>query len=159
MKAWWSQVQTRFASLNRREQRLVLGAGLFVLLALVWWLALEPALQGRARLNQQLPALRLQASELAGLAAQGRIVTASTSTPLPESLAASLAAAGFDAGSTEKIDEQRLRVRLNNVDYARIVRWMAESRTSLGAQLESASISAQEPGRVNAELVFRRTGL
>jgi general secretion pathway protein M len=155
MKAWWSQVQTRFDSLNRREQRLVLGAGLFVLLALVWWLALEPALQGRARLNQQLPALRLQASELAGLAAQGNPYRRVSKSDGLDSLSASLTTAGFDAKSAERIDEERVRVKLSQVDYGRVLAWIAETRT-LETRLESASISLQEPGRVNVELIFQR---
>lgn len=158
MKAWWLAGLERFSALNSRERQLVLAAGLVVFLALLWWVALEPALRGRARLAQQLPALRLQASELAGLTAQGRISRTDLSTDLSENLGASLAAAGFEARSAEKIDEQRLRVRLNNVDYTRVARWMSESRTN-GLQLESASMVLQEPGRVNADLVFRRSAL
>jgi len=155
MKAWWLAGLERFSALNSRERRLVLAAGLFVLLAMLWWIALEPALSGRARLAQQLPSLRLQASELAGLAAQGNQYRRVSKSDGLDSLSASLTTAGFEARSAEKIDEERVRVRLNQVDYGRVLAWMAETRT-LETRLESASISLQEPGRVNVELIFQR---
>ena len=155
MKAWWLAGLERFSALNSRERQLVLAAGLVVFLALLWWVGLEPALNGRARLAQQLPALRLQASELAGLAAQGNPYRRVSKSDGLDSLSASLTTAGFDAKSAERIDEERVRVKLSQVDYGRVLAWIAETRT-LETRLESASISLQEPGRVNVELIFQR---
>lgn len=157
MKAWWLAGLERFSALNSRERQLVLAAGLVVFLALLWWVGLEPALNGRARLAQQLPALRLQASELAGLAAQANPYRRVGKSDGLDSLSASLTTAGFDAKSAERIDEERVRVKLSQVDYGRVLAWIVESRSSLETRLESASISWQGSGRVNVELVFQRS--
>lgn len=156
MKAFWLATQSRWSVLSQREQRWVMAASLTVLLGLVWWVAIEPALNGRARLSQQLPGLRLQASELAGLAEQGGIRRTASKTDLLGSISASLNAAGLDEQAAEPIDQERVRVRLNSTDYSPIVRWMAETQALNGVRLESATMTLLEPGRVNAELVFQR---
>jgi type II secretory pathway component PulM len=156
MKAFWMAAQSRWFSLSQREQRWVMAAVFTVLLGLVWWVAIEPALKGRARLSQQLPGLRLQASELAGLAAQGGIRRTVNKTDLLGSLSAGLITAGLDAQAAEAIDQERVRVRLSSVEYGDIVGWMAATQTLGDVRLESASITLLEPGRVNAELLFQR---
>jgi type II secretory pathway component PulM len=156
VKAFWIAAQSHWFALSQREQRWVMAAALTVLLGLVWWVAIEPALTGRARLSQLQPGLRLQASELAGLAAQGGIRRTVNNTDLLGSLSAGLITAGFDAQAAEAINQERVRVRLNSVDYSDIVGWLAATQALGDVRLESASITLLEPGRVNAELLFQR---
>jgi general secretion pathway protein M len=157
MKALWLTLLARWTASSLREQRLIAIAAMIVFCALVWWVAIEPAFNGRARLNQQLPDLRLQASELAGLAAQGSIrpVFGKTS-DLIDRLRATLNAAGFDPNSAEAVDQERVLVRLSAINYARVISWLAGLKAGHGAHLESATVTLQEPGRVEAELVFQR---
>ena len=55
------------------QERRYLAAGFgVILLALVYTGLIEPAVEGRARLERSLPALRQQAAELSGLAEQAR---------------------------------------------------------------------------------------
>jgi type II secretory pathway component PulM len=68
----------------------------------------------------------------------------------------SLNAAGFDAKAVELLDQDRARVRLTSADYDKLARWLDETQTASATHLESATITVQEPGRVNAELLFQR---
>jgi general secretion pathway protein M len=156
MKTFYLALQARFTAMSQRERHFVVAAGLVVLLGLVWWIAIEPALKARTRLSHELPLLRLQASELAGLAAQGTIRRSVSKTDLADSLSVSLNAAGFDAKAVELLDQDRARVRLTSADYDKLARWLDETQTASATHLESATITVQEPGRVNAELLFQR---
>jgi general secretion pathway protein M len=156
MKTLYLALQARFTAMSQRERHFVIAAGLVVLVGLVWWIAIEPALKARARLTQQLPLLRLQASELAGLATQGTIRRSVSKTDLADSLSVSLTAAGFDAKAVELLDQDRARVRLTSVDYGKLVRWLDETQAASATLLESATITLQEPSQVNAELLFQR---
>ena len=65
LRAWW-------IGLGRRERALTAVAGSFVLLALLYLVALEPAWKSRVRLDAELPRLRAQVAEIDALARRPR---------------------------------------------------------------------------------------
>ena len=148
--------QVRWSAMTQRERYAVLLAASVVGLALLWWVALEPALQGRKKLSERLPALRREAAQLAGLAQHYKNVPRATETDLAAYLNSSLAAAGFDANAAQNDANGRVVVRLAGADYGRLMNWLLEAQTQSHAQLQSANIKLAEPGRVNAEFVLAR---
>ena len=64
---------------NAKERRLLSAATVLVLLALTYWMFINPALTNKAKLEVAIPQLRLQVSEMAAMSAQyAQIATAMT---------------------------------------------------------------------------------
>lgn len=153
MKAFIAPWQARYSALTTREKRAVLCAAAALAALLSWWVAVQPAWQARARLEQTLPVLRTQAAELAGLAAQGAVRRVPPNAEPVAVLNASLSAAGFAGQPATRLDEGRIQIRLPSTDYARILRWWAEIQAQYGVRIDSVNVHLIEAGRVNAELV------
>ena len=65
VEAW----RQRWETWTQRERRMVVAMLSVVGLALVYLVLLDPALSGRAKLERDLPKLRADAGEMAGIAA------------------------------------------------------------------------------------------
>ena len=70
------QLRQRWEALAAREQRLVLGAALVVGAALLWWIALGPALSSLQLAKIQHPQLDKQLQEMQSLKAQATALAA-----------------------------------------------------------------------------------
>lgn len=69
---WMQQAQARWAQVSPREQRLVWLAAAVVLLAMLWWLALAPALRVLRSAPAQHQALDAQLLQMQRLQAQAQ---------------------------------------------------------------------------------------
>lgn len=146
-------LQTRWQSLAARERRMLALAAATIVCALLWWLALAPALQtlrqypaASAQLDAQLQrmqALRQQAQTLQqaqDVAITAAAATRSLQTHTPQLLGAS---------AQLNITGDRATVRFANVPAADLAQWLTQMRESARAmplQAEIARSAGSEAG-------------
>ena len=70
------QLRQRWEALAAREQRLVIGASVLVLAALLWWIALVPALATLRLVKSQHPQFDAQLQQMQSLKAQATMLAA-----------------------------------------------------------------------------------
>lgn len=156
---------TRSASgfMNERtpqERRLIAFGAAFLVLALLYLLLIEPALEGRAQLKKNLPALRQQTAELQTLAAEaaalGPVDAQPTAPATKETLEASLARQGLKAQNLT-VTGDFVRVQFAAVPFPAMATWLDEVRQSSRLSVSEASVTAlPEPGSVNATVTMRQ---
>lgn len=152
---WWG-------SLTPRDRRvLAIGTGV-VAVALLYLLAFEPAYQGRARLEKELPALRGQLAQmdalsgevrrLAGQATQG----ADSPQQLRTQLEASIAAAGLKGSLSQlTLSGELIDLRFKGVPFAAWLSWFDTALRE--TRLRAVDIAIERdgaPGTVSARLTL-----
>jgi len=163
MKQWKARGMSFWRARTQRE-RGVLSIGLMLLLAvLVWLVLLDPAWQGRAQLQKELPVLREQRAQLQSMArevtkaANSAAVPASTPTPLSrQMLESSLAQKSLRAQSLEHNGEL-VRLKLSDASFAALVEWLGEMQNNRQLVVTDANVVATEKlDKVNATLSLRQ---
>lgn len=151
----------RFWTERTSRERWILGVGSsLLLLVLCWLLLIDPALQGRARWKQALPALRADYAQMQSLAQQALAAPAPSATaPLPPDRAAmerSLAAHGLKAQSLNA-GEGGVRIALTDVSFSALIDWVQQVQRDAQLVVTEADITARERiDRVDANLSLRR---
>ena len=155
-------LQDYWSARNPRERRLIAIALWTVVLAVLYLLLLEPAINGRAQLTKELPALRQQVLQMQSMARELKAApaaAASESAAQPvtrESMEAALGRAGLKAQSIS-VSGEFIRLQLNDVSFASLVGWLDEAGKTLRISVVEASIVAQpQSDRVNATLTLRQ---
>jgi general secretion pathway protein M len=145
-----------------REKSILVTGAAFVVAALIYLLAIEPAVTGIARLERGLPQARAQAAKLDALLAEvkglrSRAQVASLSPQ--ESRAAvekSLTTAGLKAARVVPLSDGDLQLTFANVPYAQWSVWLAGVERELGGRATSVNATATgTPGNVDVELALR----
>lgn len=148
----------RWHAMTEREQRMVAIAIAAVAAALVWFVAIEPALDGTQRIEKALPRVRAQAAEVAGLAqlaAQRPATTRRASGDLRAAIQASLD--GLPTKPTVASNGTVVTVKFEGASYPQVAQWAGRALRESGAHIETASVTAgAEPGRATIELGFAR---
>jgi len=146
--AWWS-------ALALRERRLVLAAAGLVAAALLWALALAPALRTLASAPAQLAAAEAQAQQMQALATEAASLRAVAPVPLAQAQAALQAATGR-LGEAAKLSLQgeRAVVTLKGLGSDQLAGWLAEARAGARARVVEASLSQSAPGRYDGSLTL-----
>ena len=153
-------VQAFWQERDLRERKILAFAALFLVLALVYLLLIDPPLSGRARLEKSLPALRLQNAELQGLAAQA-IQLAQQGAPAiapisKESLEAMLARHALKPQSLVMTGELT-KIQFADASFAAMVSWLDEVQRSSRLAVQEANVEAlPTQDRVNATLTLRQ---
>jgi general secretion pathway protein M len=143
------------------QERRYLAAGFgVVFLALVYTGLIEPAVEGRARLQRSLPELRQQAAQLASMAGQARALAGQAPVPVTpmtrESLMTSLSGRGITPGSLTLTGEFA-RLQVTGVSFANLVSWLDAQRRESRIAVQEGSFTAQDPqGQVDANLTLRQ---
>ncbi len=155
--------------LNRmspRERIMVIGCAVFLLLAVIWSLGLQPLLKQSSGLEQRVSQKRGQLASMQELSL--RVVPASTGsgtvagkrdslvviidrTTRENQLAAYLKRNQPDGAGN-------LRLRLEGAPFDVLVNWLGELSDRYSMTIATANIDAAGTGRVNATLVIARTG-
>ena len=143
-----------------RERKILVFAGAFLVLALIYLLLIDPPLSGRARLEKSLPALRLQSAELQGLAAQAAQLAqqgAPAIAPVSkESLDAALARHALKSQSLVMTGELT-KIQFADASFAAIVSLLDELQRSARLSVQEANVEALPTlDRVNATLTLRQ---
>ncbi|MBP9905617.1 MAG: type II secretion system protein M [Rhodoferax sp.] len=127
--SWRGTVQSYWQALARREQRLLLMALTVVGGALLWWLALAPALAVLKVADPQRLALDAQLQQMQRLQQQARALLALPTLTEPEARRAfdtALKSLGESAGLT--VQMERLVVTLKGTQAQPLALWLASVR-------------------------------
>lgn len=136
LSAWWGALATR-------ERRMVAAACSVVGLALLWWLAIAPALavlrsadaQHRV-LDAQLQSMRSMAAEAATLRAQPKISFDESLRTLENGVKQTLGATG-----QLNVSGERATVVLKGTSPEALAQWLAQARTNARAIPQEARLS------------------
>lgn len=161
--AFAAKIQEQWASFwqarNQRERRILVLALGVAIFALVYGLLLDPALSGRARLQQELPQLRQQVAQMQAMVREAAALPQASTAIEP------LSGPGLEAGLARKglksqnlaISGEIVRLQLEGVTFAALLDWLDEAqKTSLLAVSEANILVQAQPGIVNATLTLRQ---
>lgn len=159
LKEWRAASSAFWLERNARERSLLILAVSVLTLGLLYAVFIDPALQGRAQLEKNLPLLRQQAAELQALSKEMSGLTAQAASVAPmsrESIDAGLTRKGLKAQSVT-LSADFAKVQLAAVPFASLLRWLDEAQKVERLMVLDANISALEPpGSVNAVLTLRQ---
>lgn len=135
-------------ALAQREQNLVLLAGSVVLLALLWWVALAPALNSlrtaparHAAADRELQAMLQMQAQAELLRQQPQSSSADAKTLLEQSVAAEL-------GANAKLQwlGQRAQITLTQAPAPALARWLSQARDNSHAAVAEMKLNRQTAG-------------
>jgi general secretion pathway protein M len=142
----------RWAGLAAREKAMLAGAGLVVGLALLWWVALAPALQTlraanaqHAQVDAQLQSMRLLAAEATALRGQRALGYEESLRNLENSVKQT-----FGAGATLSVSDARASLTLKGVSADALAQWLSQARINARvvpseARLQRSAAGAAAP--------------
>jgi general secretion pathway protein M len=148
-------------SMAPRERRMVAAAAVVVLLALAYLTLFEPAWQGRAALQKELPQLRAQLAQLRGLAAEARALSgASGSAQAPQAVRDALERSARSAGLGPNLTRLDVSGELFDLRFARVAHaqwlaWLDAAVRETRLRVADVAITREaEPGLVTVRLVL-----
>jgi general secretion pathway protein M len=145
---------------TEQERRFLTIGGAVVLLAFLYLVLVEPAVEGRAQLRRALPQLRQQAAELQAMAQEANNLAhtpAAQVTPLTrDTVSTSLSGRGLTPQSLSMTGEY-IKLQLNNVSFANLATWLDEQRRANRVLVQDAVVTALPvAGQVDASLTLRQ---
>ena len=143
-----------------RERKMLAIGSAAVLAALLYFIAIGPAINGVNKLQKDLPQLRQQALALQGLATQAQALAATPPAPATlstnESIEAALTRKGFKAQSIV-VTGDLVRVQVNGVSFAGLLDWLDEmQKTARLTIVESNFAALAQTDIVTATLSLRQ---
>jgi general secretion pathway protein M len=142
----------RWATLGAREQRLVVIASVLVVAALLWWVALAPALQTvrsapaqHAEVDAQLQNMRALAAEAATLRAQRALSYEESLRNLESSVKQTLG-----AGATLSVSDSRASLTLKGVGANALAQWLSQARVNARVVPSEARLQRSLAGAASA---------
>jgi general secretion pathway protein M len=132
---WQQQVRSRWSALDERERSLVRFAGVLVLLALLWWVGLQPALRTLRDTPQRLAEVSTQLQHMRRLAQEARDLREAPTVAAAQA-ARALQAAAERLGPAARLNLQGQRATLvvqglpGDVLWA----WLGEARNAARAR-------------------------
>lgn len=165
--------RARLAWLQRspREQKLLRAAALLIVAALLWMLAISPAMQTIAKAQRTLPVLQSQATQLDAVILEAQALGRGRSGALPAdeteaALKATLQSAGLEATSvltSHDAEHTHWQVQFTNAPAVRIVEWMAGLPFVVQVQTREVSLARSNvdgrdrPGQLSGTIVLALT--
>lgn len=151
-----TELQGRWRSVSPREQRLLLLALGVLLLALLWWVALAPALKVLKTAPQQHLALDAQHQQMQRLQAQALVLRAQplmTATEARSALEASLKPLGDSAQMVVQVE--RVTVTLKAVAPDALAQWLATARQNARTVPTEARLMRNAAGAWDGTVVLQ----
>lgn len=152
---WRQLLQARWQAVSVREQRLLLGAAWLVGLALLWWLAVAPALAVLRQADARHQAQDAQLQQMLRLQAQAQALRALPTLDAQEArraLEQSVKALGTAALMTPQMD--RLSVSLKGVSAQALAQWLASARQNAHLVPTEAHLRRSATGIWDGTVVF-----
>ena len=140
---WWAGLQTR-------EQRLVTGAAIVLLIGIFYWLVWQPLHQGQTMAQQKVQAAQRQLAQLQQLVPQLQSATpaVSRSGSLAQVISNSARSGSISVSRMQPQNEQ-LTLVLDDVSFERLLAWLHALQYQHGVKLVSLDVaSAEKPGIV-----------
>ncbi len=147
-RTWW-------ASLARRERRLVLAAAAVLAAFMLWRLALAPALHTLSTAPTQLATAEALTQQMQALASEATRLRAVAPVPMAQAQAA-LGAATGRLGEVAKLSLQgeRAVVALKGISGEQLAGWLAEARAGARARVVEANLNQTSPGLYDGSLTL-----
>lgn len=152
---FWMQLQSRWRGVSPREQRWVLLAAWVTGLALLWWLALAPALAVLNAAPAQHRALDAQLQHMQRLQAQVKALQAQpvlSADEARQALDAALVPLG--AGAQMAAQGERVTVTLKAVSAGALAQWLATVRQNAHMAPTEAHLLRNPAGSWDGTLVL-----
>jgi general secretion pathway protein M len=150
------QLRARWATLAPREQALVAAASGLVAFALLWWIALAPAIATLRAADAQHRSLDAQLQNMRRLQSQAKAMQAQPKQNPDEAMrqleAAIRAQLGVSARYT--IAGDRVTVTLANAAPAALAQWITQVRTNAHAIPSEAKLTRSAAGGWDGSLVL-----
>lgn len=141
-------VAQRWANLAAREKTMLAGAGLVVGLALLWWVALAPALQTlrsanaqHAQVDAQLQSMRLLAAEATALRGQRTLGYEESLRNLENSVKQT-----FGATAVLSVSDARASLTLKGVSADALAQWFSQARINARVVPSEARLQRSNAG-------------
>lgn len=151
-----TELQNRWRGASPREQRLLMLALGVVLLALLWWVALAPALKVLRTAPQQHLALDAQTQQMQRLQAQALSLRAQplmTADQARSALEASLKPLGDSAQMVVQVE--RVTVTLKAVAPDALAQWLANARQNARTVPTEARLTRNASGAWDGSVVLQ----
>lgn len=150
------QVSQAWRGLAPREKMLASGAAALVLLALLWWLLVGPALAVLRTSEPQHRALDAQLARMQALQQQARALQGQPKQGYDDSLRALEAAVRQRLGATARITVagDRVTLTLAGTPADALAAWLAEARTNARALPAEARLTRGAAGGWDGTLVL-----
>jgi general secretion pathway protein M len=161
IRDWWQQ-------LAPREQMMVAGCAVFIVLALIWSMVIQPLYTGRTQLAQEVATKQGQLANFQELA--GRIAPTSVSGASPnpgnndESIVVIIDRTTRNRAIASYLKRNQpegtagVRLRFEGAPFDELVEWLGELSQSYGLVAVTANFDEAGTGRVNCSLVLTRGG-
>lgn len=126
---WRSMLRAKWQAASKREQALLLWALGVVAMALLWWLALAPALAVHKTADASARALETQLQHMQRLQAQARALQALPTLDAPETRRALEASLAMLAGAAQlSVQMDRVVFTLKGAPASRLALWLGGVR-------------------------------
>lgn len=144
-------LRTRWKALAPREQNLVLAAGAVVGLALLWWVALAPALQTLRGAPARHAALDAQLQHMQALQAEALQLQSAPATRPADARRSLQTSLAQQLGSTAQIQfaGDRATVTLKGASADALAPWLAQARSNAHAAPTEARLARSPAPVVN----------
>lgn len=151
-----STLKARWAGLAPREQTLVAAACSLVALALLWWVALAPALATLRGAEAQHRALDTQLQHMTRLQAQARAMQAQPRQSHADAMRQLEAAIRLQLGVSARysIAGERVTITLTNTPAPALAQWLSQVRTNARALPAESRLTRNPAGGWDGSLVL-----
>ena len=152
-------LRQRWQMVSPREQRLVVAALLLVLVALLWWLAIAPALATLRSAQGQRQQLDAQLQQMQGLQAQAQALQAKPRIAFDDARRL-LEVSVKPLGGTAQLATvgERVTVTFKGVGADALAQWLAQARLSARTAPNEARLVRNTVGTWDGTLVFTPGG-
>ena len=141
-----------------RERQYLTVAALFVVLALIYLIGIEPALTGREELKRALPVLRQQSAQMHQMAQElAAIPSAENRHEVTRELIESALTGNALKAQTLSVNDGTVRAQFAGVALSGLQGWLLELQKSSGLFVQEIKITGQEGGLVSANLTLRQS--
>ncbi len=130
-----ADLRARWQALRPRERTLVSAAAMFVVVALLWWVGIAPALKVLRQAQDQQRSLDAQWGQMQALAAQAQALQSKPRIRYDEAVRALEASVkqGLGSGAQLSLAGERATVTLKAVPAAALGPWLAQARANARA--------------------------
>lgn len=155
------QLIARWSGLTKRDRRMVVFAGIFLLLVFGWLVAFEPAWKGRQALERELPVLRSDLAQMDQLALEARTASrnAQESTDSAAQLRGRIEQSLEEAGLTPSLAQLELsgeliEARFRQADYEKWLFWLDGALRDTRMRVVDLSLTRESAGVVSGRLAL-----
>lgn len=150
-----SSLAARWQEISQREQRVLLAALVFVLVAALWWLAIAPAVQTLRLAPGQRRQLETQLQQMVSLQTQAKALQAQPRIAF-EDARRLLEASVQPLGATAQVlvSGERVSLTLKAVSADALARWLTQVRLNVRAVPSEARLVRNSAGTWDGMLVL-----